>query len=98
MLPWQKKAMIFDIPRPPNPGTRAHSPKPPFYRTALLFPLDQNSELPLSDCVSRLQVEDPQNLRSSCSFALRMDACPGRPNHKLAAWRVGSLQFPAGTP
>ena len=24
----------------PNTGTRAHSPKPPFYKTALLFPLD----------------------------------------------------------
>ena len=35
-----KKAMIFDIPGPQKTGTRAHSPKPPFYKTALWFPLD----------------------------------------------------------
>ena len=26
---------------PPKTGTRAHSPKPPFYKTALLFPLER---------------------------------------------------------
>ena len=44
-LPWQKKAMIFDNPGPQKNGTRAHSPKPPFYKTAPLFPLDQRHTL-----------------------------------------------------
>ena len=25
---------------PKKPGTRAHSPEPPFYKSALLFPID----------------------------------------------------------
>ena len=28
----------------PKSGTRAHSPKPPFYETALLFPLDRGQQ------------------------------------------------------
>ena len=35
-LPWQKKAMIFDIPWPPKTRARAQSPKQPFYQTTLL--------------------------------------------------------------
>ena len=35
-LPWQNKAVIFQIPGPET-GTRAHSPKPFFYRTAFCF-------------------------------------------------------------
>ena len=36
-LPWQKKAMIFDIPGPQKPGMRAHSPKPPFTKQPFCF-------------------------------------------------------------
>ena len=35
ILPWQKKAMLFDNPGPPKTGKRAHSPKPPFCKTAI---------------------------------------------------------------
>ena len=44
VLPWQKKAIIFDIPGPSRSAkteTRVDSPKPPFYTTALLFPLEK---------------------------------------------------------
>ena len=37
VLPWKRKAMMFDIPGPPKTETRAHSPKPPFYKTARNF-------------------------------------------------------------
>ena len=55
---WQNKAMIFDI-RDPTNGTRAHSSKPPFYKTALLFPLNLSSESPVS--LPKISVADPDS-------------------------------------
>ena len=43
MFPGTKKTerrYIRMFPTAPRTGTRAHSPKPPFYETALLFPLE----------------------------------------------------------
>ena len=39
-LPWQKKSYDFWHSWTPKAGTRVHSPKPSFYKTALLFPLE----------------------------------------------------------
>ena len=45
VLTLAEESYDFDIPGPKN-QTRAHSPKPPFYKTALLFPLGMKHHAP----------------------------------------------------
>ena len=54
----------------PKTGTRAHSPKPPFYETALLFPLDICSTPNMTGrrfhCTMEVIPQSPGNLKPFC--------------------------------